>query len=245
MIIARLFVIGLSVTILCCTSEKKTMDPGQSGKVVARRVQAFEEGNLELVPYLLNFGNAKMDENYSEIFFRTMGESRLFFPDHVVSSDRTDSMATREMPVLAWQAEEARVDSFLFRMAHDPHFSLFRQECARGMLARTNLMQDSSQQSKATLWKYLKIMDEEGMYSPGLLWYALTFLRGSQSEPNLVNLADRMVDRHSAFAKKYIELTKQVDKSQSDLHTMMVADLSEASRQNDEYLKRLKNEYRD
>ncbi len=224
-----------------CTSEKKGLDPGVDQRVTAKLQRAFEEKNMEKVPYLLNFGNLTPENDYYLTFYRTLGEARLFVSDSTSQSKANNKENKNNTATLRWNLQDQKVGQLLRKLQSDKYISLFRQECARGILARTNLLNDNSGDAQMVISKYLNMIVDEGMYAPGLVLYALEKLNGRWSAEQMAIVVQKVIDGHSNGRLNYDQAIAEIEAKAAltDSDHALLASLREAIRENDIYINRL------
>lgn len=234
----RLFLL-LTVAGYACNVEKQgSTKPDKESKVLEYLQNGFAEGNLLTVPFDLNFHDLKPGPDYDVVFYQAMFQARLFLPP----DEKLSEIESGKTLKLNWKTESAKTDQFLKKMKSDPYLSLYKQECARGMITKTDLLADSSGQAANTIGRYVDILIKEQAHSPGLIYYALNRLRKTWADEEIATAAAAVLSLQSATVKNYDDKIASIEKSPTnDSNTGILVEFREIKRQNGLYFSRLAN----
>ncbi|OJV17192.1 MAG: hypothetical protein BGO21_07365 [Dyadobacter sp. 50-39] len=225
-----------AATVLSCNTENKHIGTAGPSEVEQKLAAEYEAKNLRYIPYMLNFKDLPTDNDWGLIADAKMARALLF-----IKEDK--SAAAKPGFELDWKSEDKKVQNFLSQIENDRYSFLYRQECAQGMLAKTNLLSDNSDGAKTKIAEYVNILADEGSYSPGIVLYSVEKLNGFPDE----NFVRTIIASQINNMKKYEEI---YDKAIAESKTVkdgpisaevIAANLIESKRQNLLYIQRLKD----
>ncbi|GGM78045.1 hypothetical protein GCM10010967_07190 [Dyadobacter beijingensis] len=227
----------LSIAVSACSVEKQGGTvPDKEAKVLEYLQNGFNEGNLTTIPFDLNFHNLKPAPDYDIVFYQTMFQDRLFLP----ADDKLTEIEAGKPVVPDWQTEAGKVDRFLKKMEAGPYLSLYKQECARGMITKTNLLADTSSLAANELGKYVDILIQEKAYAPGLVAYGLSRLQKFWPGQKIADAVHSTLHYRSEVVENYDHKIALLEKgAASDANTEILVEFREIRRQNELYFSRL------
>lgn len=220
----------------CSVEKQGSTKPDKESKVLEYLQNGFAEGDISTIPFDLNFHDLNPGPDYDVVFYQTLFKERLFLPP----DDKLSEIESGKTLRLSWKIESAKVDRFLEKMMNDPYLSLYKQECARGMMTKTDLLADSSGEAASTLGRYIDIIIKEQAYSPGLIYYGLNRLVNAWAAENIAKAATSALNYQSEVVKNYDGKIALIGKGQTnDSNTEVLVEFKEIKRQNELYFARL------
>ena len=202
-----LFTAIVSVVLASCAGEKKMSEIPQNSSTSERYRVAFENNDLLSVPYLLEFHGVSATQDLNDQIYGTMNRSYLFVPDSTLKNKDVKG----SIYPLDWKVENKKVKNFLMKHQTDPLFSFYNQECALGMLMKTDLLNSKSKESELATEEYLKILLKEGTYSPGIVFHALEKLTVRWNHKQLTSAAQQAISRRDKFDAEYDNVINQME----------------------------------
>lgn len=235
--IAVLFTVIVSVVFASCAGEKKMSEVPQNTSTSDRYRVAFENNDLLSVPFLLNFHGVSATQDLNDQIYGTMNRSYLFVPDSTLKNKDVKG----SIYPLDWAVENKKVKNFLMKHQTDPLSSFYNQECALGMLMKTDLLDSKSKESEIATEEYVKTLLKEGTYSPGIIFHALEKLTERWNHKQLASAAEQAISRRDKFDAEYDNVINQMESKdkKGDLESDLVVTFKLMKQRNDYYVKKL------
>lgn len=223
-----------------CSSEKNQLVPGTKYNSLQNLVTAFKIQDVRLIPFIHNFKNKPPQEDFVTTMYTNFYKYKLFISeDNMLSNGGTKSLPA----LMDWKNEDLKVQNFLNTVKNDDSFFIYNQECALGMLTKTNLIEDRSSESFNVLEKYLNVLFENGTYSPGLFYFSLKKLKTNLTNEKIKLFVSETTKNHPKFSQFYDTLIYQlkIPKEITPFGMDMILCQQEIKRQNEFYLTKLKS----
>lgn len=241
---AKFFLLALAGLLSACSVENSVKEmsvTNQTASTTENALQAaYEQDNLRMIPYDHNMqGVVLTGDNHNRIM-QTMNRAKLFLSDAEAVDLKTGKASNVEP--LSWKKQDELVRSFLKQLDKDPYAFYYRQDCARNMIAYTDLLNDASDSALDALEFYVQIMSDEGTYSPGFFYYSLAKLKGKWSKGQIQEYVQKALSDRKKFDDKNRELASKFETNASEdgMSAGMLAYYQTMSKINDSYIQRLR-----
>jgi hypothetical protein len=190
-----------------CAGEKNELRTGSNLSTSELYERGYERNDPLSIPYLLEFHGVPATNDLSDQIFGTIGKALLFADTSFSNKNSQESLYP-----LKWEVEHEKVQKLLSENKDSQISTFLRQECAVGMLMKTDLLSKSEyNDAKMVLSIYTEILVNEGTYSPGLIYHALESLNGHWDNRKISESANRALSRKEKFEKQYDSAISELD----------------------------------